>query len=163
MRKRGWIAGAVGVVVVGAAAVGGTFRRFEIHETSMAPALEPGDWVVARRRTGSPERGDVAVLTDPAGTGKQFVKRVIGLPGEELRIESGRVVVDGALLADRWANGITTATGTWRIPEGHVWVLGDNRGHSTSDGRTFGPTPITTIDWIVKARYWPTPRAGTLT
>lgn len=162
MRKRGLVAGAVGVVVVGAAAVGGTFRRFEIRETSMEPALEPGDWVLAKRRRGTPERGDVIVFKDPAGTGKQFVKRVIGLPNEELRIESGRVVVDGALLADRWANGVTTATGTWKIPEGHVWVLGDNRGHSTSDGRTFGPTPINTIDWLVKARYWPTPRAGAI-
>lgn len=163
MRKRGIVAGAVGVVVVGAAAVGGTFRRFEIHETSMEPALEPGDWILARRRSGKLERGDVVVFKDPAGTGKHFVKRVIGLPEEQVAIESGRVVIDGALLADRWANGLTLSAGSWRIPAGYVWVLGDNRGHSTSDGRTFGPTPVSAVDWIVKARYWPTSRAGSLT
>jgi len=163
VRRRGVIAGAVGAVVVGAAAIGGIVRRFEIKETSMEPTLEPGDWVLARRFTRIPERGDIVVFKDPAETGLNLVKRVIGLGGEEITTESGRVVIDGALLADRWANGRTLSTGTWKIPEDCVWVLGDNRGHSTSDGRTFGPTAVREIDWLVVARYWPTSRAASLT
>jgi signal peptidase I len=162
MRKRGVVAGTVGLVLVTAAAVGGAVRRFEIKETSMAPALDPGDWVLARRRTGPLERGAIVVFKHPANNGMNLVKRIIGLPNEQITIESGRVVVNGALLADRWATGITPAEGTWNVPEDHVWVLGDNRGHSTADGRSFGTTPINDIDWVVVARYWPTSRAASL-
>lgn len=126
----------------------------------MAPALEPGDWVVAKRLTGDLERGDVVVFRDPAETGLNLVKRVIGLGGETIGVESGRVTVDGALLADRWANGLTKPDGTWVVPEGHVWLLGDNRGASASDGRTLGPISIRDVGWVVVARYWPTSRAG---
>jgi len=160
MRKRGLIAGAVGVTVVTAAALRGVLRRFAIEEASMAPALEPGDWVVARRRTGDLERGDVVVFRDPAETGMNLVKRVVGLSGETIGVESGRVTIDGALLADRWANGLTKPDGTWEVPDGHVWLLGDNRGASASDGRTLGPIYTDDIGWIVVARYWPTSRAG---
>jgi signal peptidase I len=160
MRKRGLIAGAIGITVVTAAALRGVMRRFEIVEASMVPALEPGDWVVAKRRSGQLERGDVVVLTDPAETGMNLVKRVIGLGSETVGVQSGRVTIDEALLADRWANGLTTPDGSWAVPEGHVWLLGDNRGASTSDGRTIGPTPIDDIGWVVTARYWPTSRAG---
>lgn len=160
MRKRGLIAGAIGVGVLTAAALRGVLRRFAIEEASMAPALEPGDWIVAKRRTGDLERGDIVVFADPADTGMNLVKRVIGLGGESIGIESGRVTIDGALLADRWANGLTAPDGSWDVPAGHVWLLGDNRGASTSDGRTLGPTPLDDIGWVVAARYWPTSRAG---
>jgi signal peptidase I len=162
MRKRGLVAGTIGLTVITAAALRGLLRRFEIEEASMAPALEPGDWIVAKRRTGDPERGDVVVFRDPAETGLNLVKRVVGLGGETVGIASGRVTIDGALLADGWANGLTTPDGTWNVPDGHVWVLGDNRGHSTSDGRTIGPTPVADIGWIAVTRYWPASRAGAI-
>ncbi len=160
MRKRGLIAGAIGVTVVTAAALRGVLRRFAIEEASMVPALEPGDWVVAKRRTGDLERGDIVVFRDPADTGMNLVKRVIGLDGETIGVESGRVTIDGALLADRWANGLTKPDGTWQVPQGHVWLLGDNRGASASDGRTLGPTSTEDIGWVVVTRYWPISRAG---
>ncbi len=124
----------------------------------MAPALEPGDWVIARRRTGTPERGDIIVFRDPTGSGMNLVKRVVGLPGEDIAISNGRVSINGAILADRWAVGTTAPDGEWQVPEGHVWVLGDNRGASRSDGRTIGTTPVEGIGWQVVARYWPTSR-----
>ena len=129
----------------------------------MSPALESGDWVVGRRMTQPPARGDIVVFKDPAGTGMNLVKRVIGLGGETIVVESGRVMVDGALLADRWANGATQSDGSWTIPERHAWVLGDNRAESRSDGRSIGTTPVDEIAWHVIARYWPTSKAGSLT
>ena len=75
-------------------------------------------------------------------------------------IRAGRVTVNGAVLADRWANGVTEPDGDWEIPDGHIWVLGDNRPLSRSDGRLFGPTPIDDVHWRVVARYWPTSKAG---
>jgi signal peptidase I len=124
----------------------------------MVPTLEPGDWVLARRRSGTPERGDIVVFTDPTGSGMNLIKRVIGLPGENIAVVNGRVSIDDVVLADRWGNGITRPDGEWPIPDGHVWVLGDNRGMSRSDGRILGPTPIDHIGWHVIARYWPRKR-----
>ena len=162
MRQRRVIAGVLGATVLTAAALRGVMRRFAIVEQSMAPALEPGDWVVAVRQSGAIDRGDVVITGDPTGSGMQLVKRVIGLPGEHLSIESGRVVIDGALLADRWASGATRPEGSWAIPDGHVFLLGDNRGASTSDSRIVGPIPIEALTWVVKAVYYPTARARRL-
>jgi signal peptidase I len=89
-----------------------------------------------------------------------LVKRVIGIPGDLVGIENGRVTINGAVLADRWANGVTEPNGEWDVPEGHVWVLGDNRPLSRSDGRAFGPTPIEDVQWQGVARYWPPTKAG---
>ena len=160
MRTRGIIAGTIGVAVLTAAALRGVLRRFEIREASMAPALESGDWVIAKRRTRPPSRGDILVFDDPTGTGMNLVKRVIGVAGEQIGIDSGRVTVDGAVLADRWTNGLTTPDGEWDVPDGHVWVLGDNRSASRSDSRLYGSIPIESAQWQVVARYWPSTRTG---
>ena len=160
MARRGIIAGSIGATLLGAAALRGVLRRFEIRESSMAPTFEPGDWIVAKRRTGVLARGDIVVFRDPAGTGMNLIKRVIGEPGDHVRIENGRVIINGAVLADRWAAARTEPDGEWEIPQGHIWVLGDNRSMSRSDGRVFGPIPVENIKWQVVARYWPTSRAG---
>ena len=160
MRTRGWLAGTVAVSVLIAASLRGVARRFAIREASMAPTLADGDWVVARRSTGPLDRGDVVILPDPAGSGMHLVKRVIGLPGETMGIDGGRVTVDGALLADRWANGMTRPDGIWEVGDDQVWLLGDNRAHSVSDGRVLGPTDVADIEWVVAARYWPRDRMG---
>ncbi|HSJ70931.1 MAG TPA: signal peptidase I [Acidimicrobiia bacterium] len=157
------VAGVVGTALVAALTVRGFVRRFAVHESSMAPTIEDGDWVIARRAIGPLERGDIVVFDDPAGSGLDLVKRVIGLPGEVIGIEGGRVTVNGALLADRWATGSTRPDGEWLISDDKVWLLGDNRAHSVSDGRVLGPTKIAEIRWVVVARYWPTARAGMLT
>lgn len=160
VRRRGIIAGTIGVTVMAAVATRRGFRRFEIREESMLPALKENDWVLARRRTGEVDRGSVVVIEDPTGSGMNLVKRVIGLPGEHMGIDGGRVTVNGALLADRWASGATEPRGMWHVPHTHVWLLGDNRGASASDGRILGPTPLTDVNWVVVARYWPRHRAG---
>ncbi len=162
MARRRIIARSIGVTLLAVAALRGVLRRFEIRESSMAPALDSGDWVVAKRRTGILQRGDIVVFNDPTGTGMDLVKRVIGIPGDHVGIENGRVTINGALLADRWANGVTEPDGEWSVPEGHIWVLGDNRPHSRSDGRLFGPTPMETVHWQVVARYWPSTKVGTV-
>jgi len=149
------IAGTMAAIVVAGAALRGVSRRFEIKESSMAPTLEPGDWTIAKRHSDVPDRGDIVVFIDPTGSGMHLVKRVIGLPGEEVVVDKGRVNIDGVILADRWANGITRPDGSWSVPDDHVWVLGDNRGASRSDGRILGSTPIEDIGWQVIARYWP--------
>lgn len=160
MRKRGIIAGTIGVTLLTAAALRGVLRRFEIKEASMSPGLESGDWVVAKRRSTPPARGDIVVFDDPTGTGMNLVKRVIGIAGEQVGIDNGRVTIDGSVLADRWAEGVTAPDGQWDVPEGHIWVLGDNRSASKSDSRLYGSIPAESVQWQVVARYWPSTRAG---
>ena len=69
------------MTLLAAAAMRGVLRRFEIRESSMVPALEPGDWVIAKRATSPPERGDVVVLDDPTGTGTAGFEAT-GIPHE---------------------------------------------------------------------------------
>lgn len=128
----------------------------------MSPHLEPGDWVVARRRSGTPTRGDVVVFDDDDDPGVNVVKRVIGLPGELVEVRDGRVNIDGAILADRWAVGVTSPDSEAIIPHGHVWVLGDNRGASVSDSRSRGAVAIAEIVWKIEFRYSPLSRLGTV-
>ena len=160
MRWRRVITAAIALGAIAAVAARGRLRRFAIVDASMAPALVETDWVIARRRREPPERGDIVILPDPARGDRHLVKRVIGLPGERIGVRGGRVTIGDALLADRWANGATHPDGTWTVPSSSVWVLSDNRGATAYDGRSFGPTAIDDIDWVVVARYHPAARAG---
>lgn len=155
---------ALGLVVAGAgyAALRGQLRRYEIVEQSMRPALHPGDYVVAVP-AGNPVRGQIVILTHPAITGFELVKRVVGLPGETVVIRNGQVHIDGAVLAERWADGPTRPDGEWHLADDEVFLLGDNRSSSAADSRTLGPIPAGAIGWRVTARYWPFRSAGRIT
>ncbi|MCL2382890.1 MAG: signal peptidase I [Oscillospiraceae bacterium] len=89
---------------------------------------------------------------------KSYIKRVIALPGEHIRIEEGRVYIDGSLLDEPYLPRETfTEGGTFRditVPEGHVFVMGDNREHST-DSRNFGAVPLDRVESRVWIRFWP--------
>lgn len=93
------------------------------------------------------------------------MKRVVGLPGERLTIEGGDVVVDGRTLAEPYAEGPTRCTAgedcDVRIPAGHVYVLGDNRGNSR-DSRVVGPVPTEGIAGRVDYVVWPPEEARVL-
>ena len=134
--------------------------RFEAVDHSMSPALAPGDCLITVRpgRRG-PRRGDMAVFR--AG-GRHLIKRVIGLPGERIRIEGGIVAVDGAPLAEPWWAGATRPNGEWRIPAGAWFVMGDNRPRSGLDSRTIGPVDRRDLHSIALFRYLPLRRAGRL-
>ena len=134
--------------------------RFEAVDHSMSPALAPGDCLITVRpgRRG-PRRGDIAVFR--AG-GRRLIKRVIGLPGERIRIEGGIVTVDGAPLAEPWWAGATRPNGEWRIPAGAWFVMGDNRPRSGLDSRTIGPVDRRDLHSIALFRYLPLRRAGLL-
>lgn len=135
-------------------------------------------------------RGDVVVFRAPPGVGKQpsapgdpilrwardigstlgivenhtvLIKRVIGLPGDTVEGRDGRLYVDGKLLLEPYlAPGtLTSSFGPVRVPPGHVWLMGDNRGRS-EDSRSFGPVPIKSIVGRAIWRVWPPQRAGFL-
>jgi signal peptidase I len=137
----------------GALAVNRSLRT--VRGPSMEPTLHDGDllavvpWVRGRR-------DDVVLVRDPREPSRVTVKRLLGLPGEELRLLDGMLHVDGMLHDEPWATG-HTPDATLHVPAGHVAVLGDARDRST-DSRVFGPVPLALVEGRVVARVGPAPR-----
>ena len=102
-----------------------------------------------------PQRGDVIVFKPPTGDDSDFVKRVIGIPGDEIDIEDGMVFVNGEPVEDGRTTRPRGATDfPLTVPEGGLFVLGDNRGAS-NDSRAWGFVNAEDIVGRVIARYWP--------
>jgi signal peptidase I len=107
-----------------------------------------------------PERGDIVVLNPPLTSDQPYIKRIIGLPGESIAIRNGRVYVDGERLDEPYLGGETTRCqgspycAIEEIPEGFVYVLGDNRNNS-SDSRSFGLVAIEDIVGKAWFTNWP--------
>jgi len=116
-------------------------RRFRVVEGSMLPALIPGRilWAVPLHR---PRRGDVICFPHPDRPDFWLVKRVIGLPGEQVAIAHGKVRIDGTRLTDPWGVGPTLPDGRWLCRPGEVFVLSDARSVTRADSRSFGPVEI---------------------
>ena len=114
-----------------------------------------------------PQRGDIVVLHPPIDQGKPYIKRVIGLPGERISLQDGGVYINGERLDEPYLNGLATswpgslAAEELRVPEGQVFVMGDNRNNST-DSRYFGPIDIDEIIGKAWISYWPSDAAGIL-
>jgi signal peptidase I len=111
---------------------------------------------------GGPARGDVVVFIYPVDNSRDFIKRLIGLPGEFVEIKNGDIYINGDLLKDqrikniyyynRGDYGKTNVAIT--VPEGHYFVLGDNSG-SSSDGRFWGFVPQENVIGRAELIYWP--------
>ena len=120
----------------------------------MAPAIEPGDHLVADRawtRRGL-SRGDIVIFRS---SDRYMVKRVVGLPGETISIEGGVLMIAGRPAADPWWPAASRPDGEWIVPPDSWFVLGDNRADSAADSRTLGPIERAGIHSRVVGRYWP--------
>lgn len=130
----------------------------DVEGRSMQPTLEPGDRLLVRPvGPVPPRRGDVVIVRDPRRPRRATVKRVVGLPGERIELRAGRLSIDGVTHIEPHAHrrdGDDACT----VPPGHLYVLGDNRSHST-DSRTYGPVPLTLVEAVVVATIRPL-RAG---
>ncbi|MHB9005189.1 MAG: signal peptidase I [Coriobacteriia bacterium] len=126
-----------------------THTTTRVHGPSMAPTLLPEDILLVTRGYDSPIRGDVVVVRslDPDDAGELLVKRVIGIPGDEVSVVDGRALVNGE--SERGPYTVYVSAGDINVslltvPPGAVYVLGDNRPVS-SDSRIFGPQPLDTV------------------
>jgi signal peptidase I len=108
-----------------------------VRSHSMAPTLTDGQLVLTRslRPTYAVGRGDLVVLDTPAEPELHVVKRVVGLPGEQVTFDAGRVSIDGRPLPEPYATR-SVFRGEYQVPAGHYLVLGDNRDVS-SDSRSW--------------------------
>ncbi len=128
----------------------------------MLPTLENGQRLLVDRLTyrfREPQRGDIVVFRYPANPSQHFIKRVIGVPGDEVYIARGTVFVNGVALQEDYINGpmfTGRPFGPVVVEPGTYFVLGDNRNNSEdSRDRRVGLVPRQNIIGRAVWRYWP--------
>ena len=140
---------------------------YRIETASMAPSLQAGDRVLVNKlayRLGPVRRGDVIAFEDMERPGEVAIKRVVALPGDTIAIEAGRLFVNDRRRPEAYLAGGVERTGYFGptvVPDGHFFVLGDNRSRSV-DSRFTGPVPEGLLLGRVSLRVWPPGRAGIL-
>ena len=163
------------VVIIGALAVALViraflFQAFYIPSESMEPTLVERDRVIVNKlsyRLHDVNRGDLVVFdrppNEPPTEISELIKRVVGLPGETIEGRDGVVYIDGQRLVEPYiADGPSFGTfAAVVVPEGHVFVMGDNRNNSR-DSRVFGPISEDLIVGRAFVRVWPGSRLGFL-
>ena len=154
-------------------------KPYRIPSSSMEPTLHcarPAAWCEARfsdrvivnrlaYRFDSPTRGQIVVFIAPpaasvqCGEGGTFVKRLVGLPGETVSERGGIISIDGKPLVEPYAANTRadTITGSWHVPAGQYFFLGDDRTHSC-DSRTWGSVPRKNLIGPLLLTYWPPTR-----
>lgn len=144
------------------------FQPFVVSGSSMAPNFHDGDYLIIDEISyylRSPKRGEVAVFRAPPNPSARYIKRIIGLPGETIEVEAGRIVItpqrgESFVLqeSEYILNGeVLRYSGRVELREDEYFVLGDNRRYS-SDSRTWGPLPRKNIIGRALIRAWPVSR-----
>lgn len=142
-------------------------ERFYVEGPSMEPSFETGQFVLVSRLHylfGEPQRGDIVVFNSPQYDGQPdrppLIKRMIGLPGEQIAIRQGRVYVNDVQLDEPYINNPDTPylrqDGEWQLGADEFFVLGDNRAHSNDSGE-FDAVTREHIAGQAIVRYWPPP------
>ncbi|MFT5195755.1 MAG: signal peptidase I [Cellvibrionaceae bacterium] len=132
-------------------------QNFRIEGASMQPTLQEGEYLIVNRLSyflDEPERGDIIVLHFPNDRSRDFIKRIIGLPGDTIAISNGEVRVNDILIEEPYIKDTSPNNQTWLVTEDHYFVMGDNRRNS-SDSRSWSFLPEDDIigqAWVV---YWP--------
>ena len=146
------------------------YQPHQVKGNSMESNFHDSEYILTDKiscRFNKPKRGEVIVFRAPPNPELDFIKRVIGLGGDRVKVENGKTYINGQLLNETYLDpGTITYGGSYlregqdlTIPADHLFVMGDNRSHS-SDSREWGT--ITDKDIIGKAffRYWPPTRMG---
>lgn len=144
-------------------------RPHKIKGASMSPNFPDGEYLLTEKVSyylNDPKRGDVVVFKPPVSD-DEYIKRIIGMPGDTISVKAGKVYLNGQMLNEEYlADTVQTGSGSFLgegeqyvVPEGMYFVFGDNRPHS-SDSRAWGPITkkvMTGRAWVV---YWPPNQAG---
>ena len=142
-------------------------EAYRIPTESMVPTLEVGDRVLASKfiyRIFEPERGDIVVFDSVDEDDQTLIKRVVGVAEDEIQVQGGVLYVNDEAQEEPYLNDadqFRSYYGPTVVPEGHIFVMGDNRGNS-ADSRVFGPLPLENLKGEAFMRFWPVSKIGTI-
>jgi signal peptidase I len=131
--------------------------RVRVENISMQPSLKPGEFILVNKmeyRLGEFKRGDVIVFHFPKNPEEDYIKRIIGLPGDKVTIQNGQVIVNNSILEETYISSPPVYQGTWEVPLDSIFVLGDNRNQS-SDSHSWGFVPKDYVIGKALVIYWP--------
>lgn len=147
------------------------FQAYEIPSGSMEETIQIGDMVFSEKvtyYTRSPEPGDIVTFADPEVAGRTLIKRCIAVAGQTINIDqTGVLYIDGVAQSESYTDGKVTLpldsdiTYPYTVPEGSIWVMGDNRTNS-QDSRYFGAIKVSTVTGRAVLTYWPLNHFGFL-
>jgi len=140
-------------------AINAVSERIRVESVSMQPTLFAGDMVIvnklAYRFNNSPHRGDVIVFKYPPDPDSiPYIKRIIGLPGDQVHITNGKVYINSQPVDEPYLKVSTNRGGDWTVPDRQLFVMGDNRNNSR-DSRAWGFVPFENIIGRAELIYLP--------
>lgn len=139
--------------------------RMRVENISMEPTLVQGEFIMVDKfayRSGNYQHGDIIVFHAPNEPGADYIKRLIGIPGDQIVVDGNSVTVNGVTLKEPYLAEPITYTGSWTVPPGSLFVLGDNRNKS-SDSHEWGFIPMDSVVGKAIMIYWPFTKAKLLT
>jgi signal peptidase I len=165
-----WLRDLVFSVLIAVVLIVFIYQPVKVEGTSMMPTLTDQERIFINKFTyrfglGSIGRGDTVVFWYPQDTSKSYIKRVIGVPGDRVRVEGGQVYVNGTVLSEEYVPPENRDISSWRdgeeqvVPDGRYFVLGDHRNQS-SDSRMWGYVPRENIYGKAVFVYWPLKKMG---
>jgi signal peptidase I len=165
-----WLRDLVFSVLIAVVLIVFIYQPVKVEGTSMMPTLTDQERIFINKFTyrfglGSIGRGDTVVFWYPQDTSKSYIKRVIGIPGDRVRVDGGQVYVNGAALSENYVPPENRDFSSWRdgeeqvVPDGRYFVLGDHRNQS-SDSRMWGYVPREHIYGKAVFVYWPLAKMG---
>jgi signal peptidase I len=136
-------------------------QAFQVEQYSMEPTLLPHDRVLVNKfiyRVREPQRGDVIVLHYPRDPSRNYIKRIVALPGDRVEIRNGHLYINNNSVQEVYINGQPSGDyGPEAVPDGSYFVLGDNRNNS-EDSRAFGFLKRSQVVGRAVLIYWPPQR-----
>lgn len=145
-------------------AIDAIFARVRVINISMQPTLYEGNVLLVNKlayKLGTMHTGDVIIFHNPNFLEEDYIKRLIGKPGDVVKVESGIVYINGTPLAEPYIAQPPYYAGEWEVPESSVFVLGDNR-NSSSDSHSWGFVPVEDLVGKALLIYWPLDAAGVI-
>ena len=131
--------------------------RVQVESISMLDSIKPNELLMVSKfayRNNDFQRGDVVVFHYPNDPTEDYIKRVIGIPGDVIEIKNSVVMVNGTEINEPYIKESPIYNGTWVVPEAYLFVLGDNRNHS-SDSHEWGFVPFENVFGRAFLIYWP--------
>ena len=146
------------------AAINAISARIRVDGASMEPTLQSGEFVIVNKLAymfGDPTTGDVIVFHFPRDPDQEYIKRIIGLPGDRVEVKGGEVYINDQVLSEDYIAASPVYDSVWDVPDDSLFVLGDNRNNS-SDSHNWGPVPLDYVIGKATFIYWPPTEWGVL-